>query len=200
MENTRINVRVKMVEAIKSRDTSLTDKEIEERARKIETSCFNFAVKRTSGEKILKKRKQFSWGTRKHKRKPKPVQPSWECLVFRNGYKNKCVNIIFNLNDKRNPGFIQRIVDKEHPLRDVAFLNPNEIYPELWKPIEDKLNKRIGPHERNFAAEEANDGIMPCGKCKSLKTTYYSLQTRSADEPMTNFFTCLSCGNKWKFC
>lgn len=27
-----------------------------------------------------------------------------------------------------------------------------------------------------------------CGKCKQRKVTYYQLQTRSADEPMTNFW------------
>ena len=28
--------------------------------------------------------------------------------------------------------------------------------------------------------------------------TYYQLQTRSVDEPMTTFITCLNCGFKWK--
>ena len=26
------------------------------------------------------------------------------------------------------------------------------------------------------------------------------VQTRSADEPMTTFVTCINCGNRWKFC
>jgi transcription elongation factor S-II len=30
--------------------------------------------------------------------------------------------------------------------------------------------------------------------------TYYQLQTRSADEPMTTFVTCVNCDNRWKFC
>jgi len=37
-----------------------------------------------------------------------------------------------------------------------------------------------------------------CYKCKKRKCTYYEMQTRSADEPMTTFVTCLSCGNRWK--
>eukprot|EP00439_Symbiodinium_sp_Y106_P042252 s4841_g5.t1 len=32
------------------------------------------------------------------------------------------------------------------------------------------------------------------------KTTYFQMQTRSSDEPMTTFVTCLTCGNRWKFC
>ena len=44
------------------------------------------------------------------------------------------------------------------------------------------------------------EGIHTCSKCKSKKTYSYQLQTRSSDEPMTNFVTCVECGNKWKFC
>lgn len=44
------------------------------------------------------------------------------------------------------------------------------------------------------------EGIHKCSKCKSTKTYSYQLQTRSSDEPMTNFVTCVECGNKWKFC
>ena len=39
-----------------------------------------------------------------------------------------------------------------------------------------------------------------CGKCKQRKTTFFQLQTRSADEPMTTFVTCVVCSNRWKFC
>ena len=45
---------------------------------------------------------------------------------------------------------------------------------------------------------EASTDDFICGKCKSKKCTYYQLQTRSADEPMTTFVTCLDCGNRFK--
>ena len=38
---------------------------------------------------------------------------------------------------------------------------------------------------------------LQCGRCKQRKCTSYDLQTRSADEPMTTFVTCLNCGNRW---
>jgi DNA-directed RNA polymerase subunit M/transcription elongation factor TFIIS len=41
-------------------------------------------------------------------------------------------------------------------------------------------------------------GTFKCSKCKSQKTTYYQMQTRSADEPMTTFVTCLNCSKRWK--
>ena len=37
-----------------------------------------------------------------------------------------------------------------------------------------------------------------CKKCGSDNVFSESRQTRSSDEAMTIFFTCLNCGNKWK--
>ena len=37
-----------------------------------------------------------------------------------------------------------------------------------------------------------------CRKCGSDNVYSMSRQTRSADEAMTIFYTCLNCGNKWK--
>ena len=46
----------------------------------------------------------------------------------------------------------------------------------------------------------AVSGMFQCGKCKNWKCTYTQAQTRSADEPMTTFVTCIVCNNRWKFC
>ena len=45
---------------------------------------------------------------------------------------------------------------------------------------------------------EAATDEFTCFKCKKSRCTYYQLQTRSADEPMTTFVTCINCGNRWK--
>jgi transcription elongation factor S-II len=42
--------------------------------------------------------------------------------------------------------------------------------------------------------------MFMCGKCKKRRCTYYQMQTRSADEPMTTFVRCLECSHRWKFC
>jgi len=42
------------------------------------------------------------------------------------------------------------------------------------------------------------DGLYKCYKCNNKKISTYSAQLRSADEPMTHFFTCIQCGNRWK--
>ena len=37
------------------------------------------------------------------------------------------------------------------------------------------------------------DSMYKCPKCGSRKVTNFAMQTRSADEPMTVFCTCLKC-------
>jgi len=39
-------------------------------------------------------------------------------------------------------------------------------------------------------------GEIPCKKCKSTETYYYSAQTRTADEGQSVFVICTSCGTK----
>lgn len=66
------------------------------------------------------------------------------------------------------------------------------------------------------APKNATTNEFMCGKCKQRKVSYYQMQTRSADEPMTSndpflsrlfgicvlmvaFCLCEVCGNRWKF-
>ena len=46
--------------------------------------------------------------------------------------------------------------------------------------------------------DPSKGGEFTCARCKGTKTTHYSLQTRSADEPMTVFVSCLTCGKRWR--
>lgn len=111
----------------------------------------------------------------------KDIEKSWENSIFIHIYKQIFVSIMLSLTDE----IIEKLKNKEILSRNLAFLKPEEINPEKWKPVE-------------FVDDNVEDGIFQCRKCKSRKTTYYSLQTRSADEPMTNFITCIECNNRWK--
>ena len=39
-----------------------------------------------------------------------------------------------------------------------------------------------------------------CIKCKGENVSMYTQQTRSADEPMTEFYNCLDCSKQWRIC
>ena len=68
--------------------------------------------------------------------------------------------------------------------------------PEKWEELVQNKIKRDNA-KYNVDMEAATEEFM-CYKCKKRKCTYYELQTRSADEPMTTFVSCLNCGNRWK--
>lgn len=46
---------------------------------------------------------------------------------------------------------------------------------------------------------EVEEGVLKCGKCGNSRTFSYTKQTRSADEPMTTFATCMTCKHKWTY-
>jgi len=75
-------------------------------------------------------------------------------------------------------------------------MNIMEYAPHLYK----ELGERQVLREQNQLEGHkamATD-MFKCGRCYKREATYYELQTRSADEPMTKFITCLNCGNHWR--
>jgi DNA-directed RNA polymerase III subunit RPC11 len=38
----------------------------------------------------------------------------------------------------------------------------------------------------------------PTNSCEGYKAYFYQLQIRSADEPMTTFYKCTTCGHQWR--
>lgn len=62
---------------------------------------------------------------------------------------------------------------------------------------------RVLEKEKDMRTEtpfDVEEGILQCPSCKGLKTTSYSLQTRSGDEGMTVYAKCFTsgCGKTWK--
>ena len=72
----------------------------------------------------------------------------------------------------------------------------SELSPEQWADLKNEKQMRL--ENKYLPKIEASTDNFTCSKCKSNKCTYYQLQTRSADEPMTTFVTCITCGNRWK--
>lgn len=82
------------------------------------------------------------------------------------------------------------------PDTDIASASYERIDPDTWKTIKDKQDK-TNALMFETRQEVATDDFT-CPKCHQKKCTYYQLQTRSADEPMTTFVTCIHCGKRWK--
>jgi len=124
---------------------------------------------------------------------------SWTSNNFINLYKKKALSIIGNLDNNdyiNNNELINNIKNKSINPYDIAFKNPEELFPSKWESILEEKNKKNKIIFTNNV--DISTDIFQCNKCKQRKCTYYQLQTRSADEPMTTFVSCLNCGKKWK--
>jgi DNA-directed RNA polymerase subunit M/transcription elongation factor TFIIS len=124
---------------------------------------------------------------------------SWSSDLFKEIYLSKARSIFANLNPNTyigNTQLLARLKDREFLPHELPFKTRDHVFPDAWKDIIDRemmLNKTA----YEMSAVSMTDQIT-CGKCKKNKVSYYELQTRSSDEPMTTFFNCLICGNRWK--
>ena len=110
-------------------------------------------------------------------------------------YKHTLDNLLFNLeSENRTIKKITSLIKKDKfNAYNLPFLTPDELDEDNWYKIimrkttsEDKL--------KNLPTME----WKPCRDCKNIEYSYYQLQTRSADEPMTTFYICKQCGKTYK--
>lgn len=127
-------------------------------------------------------------------------EADWENIIFRRQYLNKVTSLSSNLQQASyvgNSNLLKKIKNDEIDPLKLAFLKPKELYPQIWQQYEDKKNAA------DKMSKNLNHGIetdmYTCGKCKKCRTTYYQLQVRSCDEPMTTYVACLECGHHWHF-
>ena len=123
----------------------------------------------------------------------------WNDKQFVQLYLNKSRSLVANIKKDsyiKNTMFLEKIKENKFDVEKLASLNCQEIFPEHWKNfLDEKYKKEKLMYEDDV---QANTDMFKCGRCKQNKCTYYELQTRSADEGMTTFITCLTCGNRWK--
>eukprot|EP00922_Rhytidocystis_sp_ex-Travisia-forbesii_P019970 GHVS01029466.1.p1 GENE.GHVS01029466.1~~GHVS01029466.1.p1 ORF type:complete len:444 (+),score=123.40 GHVS01029466.1:246-1577(+) len=117
-------------------------------------------------------------------------------------YKNQLKSIKFNLADPKNPGLNLKLYVGSVTPEEVAQMESAEMASD------EKKREREKDRQESLEACQADwdlrkmrsrEGQFPCGKCKGTTTVYFQMQTRSADEPMTTFVTCLNCGHRFKF-
>jgi len=126
------------------------------------------------------------------------IRKSWNLQPFRDVYAAVSRRILGNLNPAsyvQNKSLWSRFETRELTIEQIAKQNYYELCPEQWQSMVDRQAKREKIQlEGDFS--RATDKWQ-CFGCKKRKCTYYELQTRSADEPMTIFIHCLNCGKRW---
>jgi len=137
----------------------------------LEKGIFNYTLKEAEQRKIVKK---------------------WDNKFFIQIYLNHLRSILNNLNDK----LINEVKSGAIKSHTISFMTHQELDHDKWAElIEVKSKRDRNKFEVNIAA--ATD-TFTCRKCKKNQCTYYLMQTRSSDEPMTCFVQCTNCNNRWK--
>ena len=108
-------------------------------------------------------------------------------------YKTKSNELLRCLSSD-NEYLINALTDGTITLEDLPLIRPQMLNRKQWDHVVKRL-EYIDFKKNNMATTD----IYQCRKCKERKCHIYQAQTRSADEPMTTFVTCVSCGNNWKF-
>jgi DNA-directed RNA polymerase subunit M/transcription elongation factor TFIIS len=123
--------------------------------------------------------------------------PAWDNHKYTNIYKHKFLTIQRCL--KENPQLTEKLVNRTLKTEDFFNMKPENMYPDgpYAKQMEKKIHEDMRKEYLNNEIKN-QEGFFTCNKCRSNKTTYYQLQTRSADEPMTTYVSCLNCGKNWK--
>jgi transcription elongation factor S-II len=146
--------------------------ENETKSINLEKGIYNYAIKESNNNKIIKK---------------------WDNPYFVQLYLDRLKSIFVNL---KNEKLLDKIKTDEITPQTLAFMTHQEMNEDIWKELLEKKMKRDANKYTNNI--QASTDMFTCRKCKSKRCTYYELQTRSADEPATIFVTCLDCGKNWK--
>lgn len=130
------------------------------------------------------------------------IDVDWGNRVFWNMYRNKAISIYENLRGddsyvKNDQQWCSKL--KSGEVSPVSFIGMNcaDVCPSRWK---ETLEQMAELEKKRYSKNMAGSVRRYCPSCKKeTNCEQYQLQTRSADEPMTTFVTCLDCDKKWKF-
>ncbi|CAF1700540.1 unnamed protein product [Brassica napus] len=114
--------------------------------------------------------------------------------------KVKYRSIMFNLRDSNNPDLRRRVLTGEVSPEKLITLSGEEMASDKRKQETNQIKEKFLFDCERGQAPKASTDQFKCGRCGQRKCTYYQMQTRSADEPMTTYVTCVNCDNHWKFC
>ncbi|KAL8441304.1 hypothetical protein Emag_007288 [Eimeria magna] len=121
-------------------------------------------------------------------------------------YNAQLKTLKWNLADPKNPDLNLKVLWGMYTAEQLASMTSAELASDEKKREREQQKQESleacqsdWDVRRMITSGEANEGQFPCFKCRTNKTVYFQMQTRSSDEPMTTFVTCLECGNRWKF-
>jgi transcription elongation factor S-II len=124
-----------------------------------------------------------------------------ETLKGETPYLNRVLEIMHNIKDEKNEEFRENIINGTIKPEDLCTMNSVDMLSKnRQKEIEKEIEKKVDEVRSDWQEKhgQITEGVYKCRQCGGRKTIQHEQQTRSADEPMTLFITCLNCKNTWK--
>ncbi|KAK6937639.1 Transcription elongation factor S-II, central domain [Dillenia turbinata] len=137
---------------------------------------------------------------------PNGVAISVETAMFGNWgrsngtQKAKYRSILFNLKDPNNPDFRRKVLLGQIRPQQILNMSAEDMASHERQLQNQKIKERAMLECELGGTPKASTDQFKCERCGRRRCTYYQMQTRSADEPMTTFVTCVNCNHHWKFC
>jgi transcription elongation factor S-II len=101
-------------------------------------------------------------------------------------YRAKVRSLFQNL--KSNPSLRWDLVAGQISVERLTTMTSAEMASDQRREENQKLQEINIFNAKGAAPKNATTNEFMCGKCKQRKVSYYQMQTRSADEPMTSIF------------
>ena len=164
----------------------------------IRNKCVTILNKIITNEKKTKNFEKYIYNHVIKQAKELYIPRLWTNNIFKNLYKSKIRSFYSNISDIyiNNVNFKNKILNNEIKPDELCNMSIYDIYPEKWSFLIDKKSKQ-DKIKYEYKPEAMTDQFK-CRKCNSRSCSYYEVQTRSADEPMTQFISCLDCGSRWR--
>jgi transcription elongation factor S-II len=123
------------------------------------------------------------------------VATSWTNQAFVLLYNSYMRSVVSNMT---RDDMIHVFIDSSFDASVLETESIAQFNKDKWEPIVQQTTMMAdGMYETNAEAS-SDDFVCRKPKCRSKKCSYYQMQTRSADEPMTTYVTCLDCGSRYK--
>ena len=138
----------------------------------------------------------YNWTVKEVEKKGEIIEKNEE--LFKRLYMNKVLQLYQNINPAsslKNDYLLKNILNGTIDVNDLPNLTPQDLFPSHWEKLKEK--QKATDEFIYFKKPEAATDEFKCSRCKGRKCTYYELQTRSIDEPMTKFVRCLLCDHRW---
>ena len=125
----------------------------------------------------------------------------YETLKGESPYINRVLEIMRNLKDEKNDSFRNNIINGSIKPEDLCTMEVTDMLDKKkQEELENEKKKLVEEISSDWIEKhgQITEGVYKCRNCGGKKTVQKELQTRSADEPMTIFITCVNCKNTWK--